>query len=97
MTEFKADPQTGNLFLDDSFFYLDKNLLEKWNNWEKGKVYLASADENIKIIDLIDAYFISIMEFQWWLRKYYSNAHRAELERLSLVNTRIFVLMNKPK
>jgi hypothetical protein len=97
MAEFKADPQTGNLFLGDSFFYLDKNLLEKWCKWGKGKVYLATADENIKIIDLIDAYFISIMDFQWWLHKYYSDAHRAELERISLVNTRIFELMNKPK
>ncbi len=97
MAEFKADPQTGNLFLDDSFFYLDKNLLEKWDNWGKGKVYLKSADEKIKIIDLIDAYFISIIDFQWWLRKYYSNAHRVELDQLSLVNTRIFELMNKPK
>ena len=58
---------------------LEKNNLLKWSNWQKGKAFLETSDEQIVVDDLMGKYFEAVSSFFKWTMERLRNLHSKEL------------------
>jgi hypothetical protein len=81
--EVNRDPISNEL-VGHSAIVLKKSQLSPDYNWNKGQKYLATINENIILIELIDDYFKTILSFHSWMHKRLHEIYAEDLKWLEI-------------
>lgn len=80
---------------DESYVKLDAKRLLEWNGWDrgehakKGKEYVQSLGEEVRILDKIEEYHPMLAGFYVWFHNELIEAHQTELDELESLRRRI--------
>jgi hypothetical protein len=88
-TDKETEEQSENVA-----FFVEKETLMKWSNWDKGKAFLEIADERIFVEEIADLYHEQVLDFHVWMNSRLEQIHAAELNWLTEMNSRVQELLS---
>ena len=68
---------------------LEREDLQQWSRWEKGKAYLATAADKIPLGEVIERYYEDVRDFHQWMRNRLAEIHADELQWLREMSQRV--------
>ncbi|MEW6085972.1 MAG: hypothetical protein AB1607_15375 [Chloroflexota bacterium] len=76
-------------------FVLNRNMLNSWDGWAKGKTFLKGRNEDVDLESLIDSYYNKILDFHKWIFARIQEINSEEIRKTEVLQEELENLLNK--